>query len=355
MSTRPNPPSTGPIRAGHALDVDSLTGYLAAAIPGFRGPVEVVQFEGGQSNPTFFVRDANAQGYVLRKKPSGVLLPSAHLVEREYRVLTALRETAVPVPRTRLLCEDASVIGTPFYVMDYVEGRIFRDPTLPTVAQADRALLYDAMNDTIARIHGVDYASVGLGDYGKPANYLARQVTRWTQQYLAARARPIDPMDWLSTWLTERLPAEAAATITHGDYRMDNLVFHPTEPRVIAVLDWELSTLGNPIADFAYGCLAYYLPNGVGPLVGLAGSDLAELAIPTEAEYVAAYAQRTGRAQVSDWEFYIAFGLFRVASIVEGVRARAEKGTGSSASGAMLGQMTELLAETGRTVARRAG
>jgi aminoglycoside phosphotransferase (APT) family kinase protein len=355
MTAQRNPPATGPVRAGHELDVAALERYLTASLSGFApstSPMEILQFEGGQSNPTFFFRDASGQGYVLRKKPGGVLLPSAHLVEREYRVMTALRATDVPVPVTRLLCEDASVIGTPFYVMAYVDGRIYRDPTLPEVAKEDRRPLYDAMNDAVARIHRVDYAAIGLSDYGKPANYLARQVNRWTQQYIAARDRPIDPMDWLSRWLTEHVPAEETATLTHGDFRLDNLVFHPTEPRVIAVLDWELSTLGNPLADFAYGCLAYHLPNVGGALRGLATSDLAALGIPREEDYVAAYIERTGRNRIADWSFYIAFGLFRIASIVEGVRARAVKGTGSSASGEQLGQMTALLAETGRTVAR---
>jgi aminoglycoside phosphotransferase (APT) family kinase protein len=353
MPARPNPPSTGPIRAGHELDRASLERHLVASLPGFGSLGDIVQFEGGQSNPTFFLRDGVGQGYVLRKKPRGVLLPSAHLIEREHRVMAALSRTDVPVPRMRVLCEDAAVIGTAFYVMDYVEGRIFRDPTLPGLGVVERGQLYDAMNDVAARIHSVDYTAVGLGDYGKPKGYLGRQVTRWTQQYVAARSRPIAPMDALSTWLTDHVPAEEPATLTHGDLRMDNLVFHPTEPRVVAVLDWELSTLGNPLADIAYNCLAYYLPAKAGALKGLLGSDLAALGIPAEAEYVAAYARRTGRASVPDWGFYLAFGLFRVASIVEGVRARAEKGTGSSASGKELGQMTAFLAETGVKVAGR--
>jgi aminoglycoside phosphotransferase (APT) family kinase protein len=348
-----NPPATGPVRVGHELDSAALARYLGAALDGFEGPLDILQFEGGQSNPTFFLRDAKGQGYVLRKKPGGVLLPSAHLIEREYRVMAALSRTDVPVPRMCFLCEDASVLGTPFYVMDYVEGRIFRDPALPGLAKTERAALYDAMNDVVARIHRVDYASVGLADYGKPANYVARQVTRWTQQYLAARARPIAPMDLLSEWLATRIPPEEPATLTHGDFRMDNLVFHPTEARVVAVLDWELSTLGDPLADVAYNCLAYYLPARGGTLRGLLGTDLGALGIPSEEDYVAAYAQRTGRHGIPSWDFYVAFGLFRVASIVEGVRARSEKGTGSSASGAELGKMTEFLADAGVKVARR--
>jgi aminoglycoside phosphotransferase (APT) family kinase protein len=346
-----DPPSALPLRKGHELDTTKLEPYLAQAIPGFRPPVALKQFEGGQSNPTYFLRDATGAAYVLRKKPAGDLLPSAHLIEREHRVMTALRGTGVPVPTTRLLAEDASIVGTPFFVMDYVEGRIFRDPALPEVPPDERAGLYDAMNDAIARVHGVDLAATGLTDYGKAANYLARQVTRWTQQYVASRARPIEAMDWLSDWLSRHVPAESAPTLTHGDYRLDNLVFHPTEPRVVAVLDWELSTLGNPLADFAYGCLAYYLPSNKGPLRGLAGKDLAELGIPSLPDFIAAYTRRTGRSEIRDWGFYVAFGLFRVASIVEGVRARAAKGTGSSASGAELGTMTDLLAETGRRVA----
>ena len=369
MTTASNPPSTGPVRAGHAIDVQGLERYLSSALPDLTPPIDVVQFEGGQSNPTFFLRDAKGDGYVLRKKPPGVLLPSAHLVEREYRVMAALAATDVPVPRMRALCEDAGVLGTPFYVMDYVEGPVFRDPTLPTLAtlpalpgrdepltqRSARAARYDAMNEVAAKIHRVDYAAIGLGDYGKTAGYLARQVTRWTQQYVAARSRPIEPMDALSGWLTEHVPPEEPATLTHGDLRMDNLVFHPTEPKVLAVLDWELSTLGNPLADLAYNCLAYYLPTKAGPLRGLAGSDLAALGIPDESSYVTAYARRTGRDSIPLWDFYLAFGLFRVASIVEGVRARAEKGTGSSASGAELGTMTAFLAGTGLAIAHRRG
>jgi len=349
MSTRPNPgsPFAGPVRAGHELDQAALERYLSGALAGFVPPVEIRQFEGGQSNPTYLLRDAAGREYVLRKKPPGVLLPSAHLIEREYRVMTALRGTDVPVPETRLLCEDATVIGTPFYVMAHVEGRILRDPALPEVTREERPLLYDAMNAAVASIHRVDLAATGLTDYGKTANYLARQVARWTQQYLAARARPIAPMDRLSSWLTEHVPAEEPATLTHGDFRIDNLVFHPTEPRVIAVLDWELSTLGNPLADLAYSCLAYYLPAKRGPLRGLVGVDLEALGIPSQDAFVEAYIRRTGRTAIPDFNFYVAFGLFRVASIVEGVRARAEKGTGSSASGSDIGKMTELLAETG--------
>jgi aminoglycoside phosphotransferase (APT) family kinase protein len=343
------------VRPGHEIDRLSLERYLTTALPGFAAPVEVLQFEGGQSNPTFFLRDAAGRGYVLRKKPPGVLLPSAHLIEREHRVMAALSQTAVPVPRMRLLCEDTAVLGTPFYVMDWVAGRIFRDPALPGVARGERAALYDAMNDVLARIHKVDFGEIGLADFGKPASYLTRQVSRWTQQYLAARARPIAPMDALSAWLTDHVPPEEPPTLAHGDLRMDNLVFHPTESRVVAVLDWELSTLGNPLADVAYNCLAYYLPARAGALRGLLGTDLEALGIPREDDYVAAYARRTGRGALPHWGFYLAFGLFRVASIVEGVRARAEKGTGSSASGQELGQMTEFLAETGVTVMRSRG
>jgi aminoglycoside phosphotransferase (APT) family kinase protein len=355
MSASPSPSpatpaSVGPVRRGHELPQAALDAYLAAALPGFSPPSQIGQFEGGQSNPTFFVRDAGGRAYVLRKKPPGVLLPSAHLVEREHRVMTALAGTDVPVPRTRLLCEDASVIGTPFFVMDYVDGRIFRDPALPEVSREERAPLYDAMADAIARIHTVDYAAKGLADYGKPARYVERQVKRWTEQYEAARAAPIAPMDWLARWLAERVPAEVAPALTHGDFRLDNLVFHATEPRVIAILDWELSTLGDPLADAAYSCLAYYLP-ARGPLRGLRGVDLDAAGIPPKETYVASYAKRTGRGAIADWDFYVAFGLFRIAAIVEGVRARAAKGTGSSASGGELGRMTELLAKTGKRVA----
>jgi aminoglycoside phosphotransferase (APT) family kinase protein len=352
MSPQERPPSAGPIRPGHELNLEALRAYLAGALPDFKGPLELTQFEGGQSNPTYFWRGAGGEGYVLRKKPSGALLPSAHLVEREHRVMAALRATDVPVPNVCLLCEDSAVIGTPFYVMDYVDGRIFRDPTLPELPTQERAAIYDAMNDVIARIHKVDVAGVALGDFGKPANYLARQVTRWTQQYVAARSRTIDAMEWLSQWLADNVPEEQAPTLTHGDYRLENLIFHRTEPRVVAVIDWELSTLGNPLADIAYNCLAYYMPKGAA-LRGLGGIDLESLGFPSEESYVAAYARRTGRSAIPSWSFYLAFGLFRVASIVEGVRARAAQGIGSSSSGAELGKLTEQLAEIGRSVAKR--
>jgi aminoglycoside phosphotransferase (APT) family kinase protein len=346
------PPSTGPVRKGHELDTDALSSYLRAHLPGLSAVHDLVQFEGGQSNPTFFFRDEAGHGYVLRKKPPGALLPSAHLIEREYRVITALGKTAVPVPKTHLLCEDAAVVGTPFFVMDYVPGRIFRDPALPEVDRSVRAAMYDAMNAAAARIHGVDLAEAQLTDYGKPAKYLERQVARWTEQYKAARAQPIDAMDWLSAWLQDHVPPDEPAALTHGDYRLDNLVFHETEPRVVAVLDWELSTLGNALADFAYGCLAYHLPSESKVLRGLAGLNLEALGVPAETDYVAAYMKRTGRPAPDNWSFYIAFGLFRVASIVEGVRARAAKGAASSASGSQVGQMTELLAEIGRAAAK---
>jgi aminoglycoside phosphotransferase (APT) family kinase protein len=358
MATPPSslPPTAGPVRS--ALDEASLGRYLATALPAvgapFALPFTIGQFEGGQSNPTYILRESGGAAYVLRKKPAGVLLPSAHMIEREHRVMTALAPTAVPVPRTRLLCEDAAVVGTPFFVMDFVEGRILRDPTLPEVPREERALLYRAMADAVARVHGVDLAATGLVDYGKPAKYVERQVARWTQQYLAARAAPIAAMDWLSAWLAEHVPPEQPATLTHGDFRIDNVVFHATEPRVVAVLDWELSTLGDPLADLAYSCLAYYLPAGRGALRGLVGADLRALGIPREEDFVAAYAASAGRVALASWDFYVAFGLFRVASIVEGVRARAAKGTGSSASAAEVGRMTELLAETGCKVARRA-
>jgi len=355
MTSTQLPPGTRPVRPGHELDVAALEAHLSASIPGLALPVSLLQFDGGQSNPTFLVRDSAGRALVLRKKPGGQLLPSAHLIEREHRVMAALLGTSVPVPTMRLLCEDAGVIGTPFYVMDYVEGRIFRDPSLPGVPREERGALFDAMNDVVARIHGVDLQVSRLTDYGKPAGYLARQVARWTEQYFAARARPIASMDWLSAWLVEHVPEEQAATLTHGDFRLENLVFHPKEPRVLAVLDWELSTLGDPLADLAYSCLAYYLPADAGPARGLLGLDLSALGIPGEEDFVAAYARRTSRARLDGWEFYVAFSLFRVASIAEGVRARAERGMGASSTGEALGRMTALLAETGCRVARRAG
>src|SRR5688572_7033822 len=310
---------TTPVRPGHEINGERLDRYLAGHLDGYRGPLEIRQFEGGQSNPTFLLH-TSACDYVLRKKPPGQLLPSAHQVEREYRVMTALRETGLPVPHTYLLCTDDSIIGTPFYVMACVDGRVFRQPHLPGVSPEDRTAMYEEMADVLARLHSVDVAAVGLGDYGKPGNYYARQIARWGQQYVAAKTGEIAAMDRLMAWLPEHIPPGDETTIAHGDYRVENLIFHPTEPRVVAVVDWELSTLGHPLADLAYNCLTFHLPADA-----LGRGDAADddrRGIPSESDYIAAYCRRTGRDGVPNWIFYLAFSMFRLASILQGVYAR---------------------------------
>ena len=333
---------TTAIRKGHQLDETALKRYLSDHLAGFRGPLEVRQFEGGQSNPTYFLQAASGD-YVLRKKPPGQLLPSAHQVEREYRVMTALRNSGVPVPPTELLCTDASVIGTPFFVMACVDGRVFRQPHLPGVSAADRAAMYDDMADVLARLHGVDVAAAGLSDYGKPGNYYARQIGRWGQQYLAARTDEIASMDRLMEWLPAHVPPGDEIAIVHGDYRVENLIFHPTEPRIVAIVDWELSTLGHPLADLAYNCLTYHLPAEALGRVEDVGQDRAGL--PDEKTYVAAYLRRTGRTAIPDWNFYLAFSMFRLASILQGVYARGLQGNAASTYALQRGAAARLIAD----------
>ena len=337
------------VREGHQLDEAALARYLDDHLPGFSGPLEVRQFEGGQSNPTYHLHTPG-RDYVLRKKPPGQLLPSAHQVDREYRVMTALRDSAVPVPATCLLCTDAQVIGTPFFVMACVEGRVFRQPHLPGVPAADRRAMYDDMVDVLARLHEVDFAAVGLGDFGKPGNYYARQVARWGQQYLAARTDEIEAMDRLMAWLPEHIPPGDETTIAHGDYRVENLIFHPTEPRVVAVVDWELSTLGHPLADLAYNCLTFHLPADA---LGRADPVVADWnGIPTEAEYIETYCRRTGRSEIPDWNFYLAFSMFRLASILQGVYARGLQGNAASTYALQRGAAAREIANRAWTVSQ---
>jgi aminoglycoside phosphotransferase (APT) family kinase protein len=340
---------TTAIREGHQLDETALARYLADRLPGFSGPLEIRQFEGGQSNPTYFLRAAGAQ-YVLRKKPPGQLLPSAHAVEREYRVMTAL-SGSVPVPPTKLMCDDPTVIGTPFFVMGCVDGRVFRQPHLPGVSAADRAAMYDDMADVLARLHGVDVAAVGLSDYGKPGNYYSRQIGRWSQQYLAAKTDEIVSMDRLMEWLPTHIPAGDESGIVHGDYRVENLIFHPTEPRIVAVVDWELSTLGHPLADLAYNCLTYYLPAEALGRVEAVESDRSGM--PDEASYVAAYCRRTGRDGVPHWNFYLAFSMFRLASILQGVYARGLQGNAASTYALQRGAAAKLIADQAWEISQR--
>jgi aminoglycoside phosphotransferase (APT) family kinase protein len=315
----------------HALPIDAeaLRAYLARELPEFDGPIEVQKFAGGQSNPTYKL-SVGGRSYVLRKKPPGQLLATAHMVDREYRVLRALHGSGVPVAKPIWYCDDASIIGTEFFVMEYVAGRIFWDPTLPQLAAAERRALYAEMARVLAVLHGVDYAARGLKEYGKAGNYFARQIRRWSEQYVASKTEAIPAMDALMEWLPAHMPADETTTLVHGDYRFDNMVFHPTEPRVLAVLDWELSTLGNPLADLAYNCMTYHLPGPERPaLAELAGP---KTGIPTEAEYVAEYCRHSGQKGIPHFEFYLAFSLFRYASIVQGVVKRGLSGNASSGS-----------------------
>jgi len=350
------PSNLTPPRDAHRFDEARLTEYLASAVAGFRGPMRVLQFEGGQSNPTFHLTDGAGRMYVLRKKPPGKLLPSAHQVDREYRVIKALYEHSdVPVPRPYALCQDDGVIGTAFYVMEFVPGRIFADPMMAGVSPADRGKIFDSMNDVLARIHNVDYRKAGLGDYGREGQYIPRQISRWSSQYDLARTEHIEAMEQLKVWLPANLPPGDETRINHGDYRLGNTVVHPTEPRIVAVLDWELSTLGHPLADLAYNCMMYHFSEGYGAAQGYAGTDLAAFGVPTEKDYLAAYARRTGRASIDHWSFYVAFSLFRLASIVQGVYKRGLDGNASSTTATKYGNRARALAELAWSMVQRGG
>jgi aminoglycoside phosphotransferase (APT) family kinase protein len=351
---------TKPVAAQHAFDLPTLQAHLERHLPGFRGPLSVEQFKGGQSNPTFKLLTPGAT-YVMRCKPGPVakLLPSAHAIEREFTVMRALRGTGVPVPEMLLLCEDESIIGRAFYVMEFVQGRVLWDQTLPGMNPAERGAIYDEMNRVIAALHSVDVNAAGLQSYGKPGNYFERQIGRWSKQYVASITEPIDAMDRLMEWLPAHMPAsardESQVSVVHGDFRLDNLVFHPTEPRVLAVLDWELSTLGHPLADFSYHCMSWHIAPG--QFRGIGGCDLAALGIPDELAYVKRYCERTGRpdpdAVMADWNFYLAYNLFRMAGILQGIAKRVVDGTASSAQATSAGAGARPLAEMGWRIASR--
>lgn len=351
---------TKPVSEQHAFDIAALQRHLEAHLSGFAGPLSVEQFKGGQSNPTFKLVTPGAT-YVMRSKPGPVakLLPSAHAIEREFAVMRALHGTPVPVPAMHLLCEDESVIGRAFYVMEFVPGRVLWDQALPDMTPAQRGAIYDEMNRVIAALHRVDVAAAGLSGYGKPGNYFERQIARWSRQYVASITEPIEAMDRLMEWLPNHMPAsardESQVAVVHGDYRLDNMVFHPTEPRVLAVLDWELSTIGHPLADFSYHCMSWHIPHGT--FRGIGGLDLAALGIPDEKAYVQRYCERTGRASadavMADWNFYMAYNLFRMAGILQGIAKRVVDGTAASAQARQSAAGARPLAEMGWRIARQ--
>ncbi len=351
---------TKPITAQHDFDQVALTTYLETHLDGFAGPLTVEQFKGGQSNPTFRIVTPT-RSYVMRSKPGPAtkLLASAHAIEREFRVMKALHGSDVPVPAMHLLCEDESVIGRAFYVMEFMQGRVLWDQSLPDFSNEGRAAIYDEMNRVIAALHKVDVEAVGLASFGKPGNYFERQIGRWSKQYLASITEPIDAMARLMEWLPANIPASARddtqATVVHGDFRLDNMMFHPTEPRVIAVLDWELSTVGHPLADFSYHCMSWRIPPGA--FRGIGGLDLAALGIPDEQAYMRRYFDRTGRsdrqAVMADWNFYMAYNLFRISGILQGIARRVVDGTASSEQARQAGAGARPLAEMGWRIAQQ--
>ncbi|SHG00892.1 Predicted kinase, aminoglycoside phosphotransferase (APT) family [Microbulbifer donghaiensis] len=331
-------------RAVENLDLAALQPYLEAHIEGFKGPISAEKFSGGQSNPTFKITAASGV-YVLRRQPPGKLLKSAHAVDREYRVLKALADTDVPVAKVYHLCEDRDVIGSMFYVMEFLEGRIFWDAALPEVSKEERTAIYDELNRVLAALHLVDVDKVGLADYGRPGNYFQRQFDRWSSQYRASELERIEPMEQLMAWLADNIPEDdGRVSLVHGDYRLDNLMLHPTEPRAIALLDWELSTLGHPFADVGYLCMQMRMP-AIGKVSGLLGKDLHALGIPSEQEYVATYCKRMGIEKIDNFSFYVAFSFFRLAAIIQGVAKRAVDGNASNKNAAEMGKYVGPLAE----------
>ena len=352
---------TRPVSEAHAFDSGALAAWMSAHVEGFAGPLSVEMFKGGQSNPTYKLITPG-RTYVMRAKPGPVakLLPSAHAIEREFAVMRGLHGTDVPVARMHALCEDESVIGRAFYIMEFVEGRVLWDQTLPGMTPAERGAHYDELNRVIAALHKVDCAARGLADYGKPGNYFERQIGRWSKQYLASVTQPIAEMDRLIEWLPTHMPASARddglTAIVHGDYRLDNVIFHPSQPRILAVLDWELSTLGHPLADFSYHCMAWHIPPG--SFRGIGGVDLASLGIPSEQDYIHRYCERTGLATpeqlAPDWNFYLAYNMFRIAAILQGIAKRVEAGTASSAQARASGAGARPMAELAWSFAQKA-
>ena len=359
--SRDDTQTSQPMPEAHSIDTAALTAWLHANLPGFEGPISLEVFKGGQSNPTYKLTTPH-KNYVMRTKPGPVakLLPSAHAIEREFKVMHGLHATEVPVPQMHVLCENESIIGRAFFIMEFVQGRVLWDQTLPGMTNTERAAIYDEMNRVIAALHTVKFAERGLESYGRPGNYFDRQIGRWSKQYVASVTQPIDEMDKLMAWLPANMPAsakdESKVSIVHGDYRLDNLMFHPTEARVLAVLDWELSTLGHPLADFSYQCMGWHIPPGT--FRGIGGVDIASLGIPSESEYIHRYCDRTGLATPAelkaDWNFYLAYNMFRMAAILQGIAKRVEAGTASSEQAKVNGAGARPMAELAWKFAQQA-
>ena len=343
------------VRAAHQFDIARLEEYMLSHVEQFQGPLTVHQFKGGQSNPTYLLESPSGK-YVMRRKPPGKLLKSAHAVDREFTVISALYAADFPVPRPHVLCKDEEIVGTMFFIMEFVEGRIFWELDLPDSDPEERTAIYGNLGETIAQLHNFDHEKIGLGDYGKPGNYFARQISRWSKQYYASETEKIVEMDKLIEWLPENIPDDESVSVVHGDFRLDNLVIHPTEPRIIAVLDWELSTIGHPLGDFTYHLMAWQTPEiGIGSS-GLLGKDLEALGIPSEDEYIASYCERTGRTGgIHNRGFYTAYNFFRIAAILQGIAGRVRDGTAASAHAERAGKAVPPLAEMGWSYARNAG
>jgi aminoglycoside phosphotransferase (APT) family kinase protein len=341
----------GDVREAHHFEVGPLEDYLSDRLPGFCRPLTVRQFKGGQSNPTYELSCPGGH-WVMRRKPPGALLPSAHAVDREYRVIAALNQIDFPVPEAHVLCEDPEVIGTPFYVMQRVEGRVFWDPLLPKLPPEERREIYDSLIDTMARLHLADFEAIGLSDFGRPGNYFARQIRRWSAQYRASETTHVPEMERLMEWLPDNVPDDPAVTLVHGDFKLDNMIVHPTEPRIIAVLDWELSTLGQPFGDLTYALAARHVATS--PFARLSADDLRAAGLPTQNEVVAAYCARTGRNGITHLEFYIAYNLFRSAAIYQGILGRVRDGTAASAHVLGEGEVTPI-ARDALSFARKLG
>jgi aminoglycoside phosphotransferase (APT) family kinase protein len=343
---------TKPVAARQQFDMDALSRWMSTHTADFEGPINIEQFKGGQSNPTFKLITPS-QTYVMRAKPgpAAKLLPSAHAIEREFKVMSALHKANIPVAKMFALCTDEAVIGRAFFIMEFVDGRILWDPALPGMTMPERTAIFNEMNLVIARLHQVDYAAIGLADYGKAGNYFERQIARWSKQYRASETEKIDAMDKLIDWLPQHIPAGEETSIVHGDYRLDNLIFHPTEPKILAILDWELSTLGHPLADFAYHCMTWHVPPNT--FRGLAGLNLEALGIPDFKSYVATYCQRTNRPGIENFEYYLAYNLFRMAGILQGIMKRVVDGTAASEQAVAMGKAARPMAELGWKVVEK--